>query len=158
MVSLLEAAPLDNVVCSRASARRLGVPGMRLGYVYSSNAAFLRYLSDRVPIWNLNSVAEYMLELILKHRGSLSSSYVATAKDRARLIGALNDVPRIKRVFPSGGNFVMFELDRTAPRPKRWCAGCWRWSRSSSRTSLRSSKGARGFASPYACRRRTPGW
>lgn len=115
MVSLLEAAPLDNVICVKSLSKTLGVPGMRLGYVYSANAAFLRYLSDRVPIWNLNSVAEYMLELILKHRGSLSSSFVATAKDRARLIGALSEVPRIKRVFPSGGNFVMFELDRGAP-------------------------------------------
>jgi histidinol-phosphate/aromatic aminotransferase/cobyric acid decarboxylase-like protein/choline kinase len=115
MVSLLEEKPLDNVICVKSLSKTLGVPGMRLGYVYTANAAFLRYLGDRVPIWNLNSVAEYMLEIILKHRGSLTSSYVNTSKDRARLIGALNDLPRVKKAFPSGGNFVMFELEASAP-------------------------------------------
>ena len=115
MVSLLEDKPLENVICIKSLSKTLGVPGIRLGYVYSANAGFLRYVSDRVPIWNLNSMAEYMLEIILKHRGSLTASFVSTAKDRARLIGALSNVQGVTRVLPSGGNFVTFELDRQAP-------------------------------------------
>jgi histidinol-phosphate/aromatic aminotransferase/cobyric acid decarboxylase-like protein len=115
MVSLLEAAPLDNVLCVKSLSKTLGVPGIRLGYVYSANAALVKHITDRVPIWNLNSVAEYMLEIILKHRSSLAASFVNTAKDRARLIGSLATVPGVKRVFPSGGNFVTFELQPDAP-------------------------------------------
>jgi histidinol-phosphate/aromatic aminotransferase/cobyric acid decarboxylase-like protein len=115
MVSLLESAPLDNVICVKSLSKTLGVPGIRLGYTYSSNTSFLKYVTERIPIWNLSSVAEYMLEVILKHRGSLAESFEKTAKDRARLVGSLRRVPRVARVFPSGGNFVTFELDRTAP-------------------------------------------
>ena len=115
MVSLLEEKPLENVICIKSLSKTLGVPGIRLGYVYSANAGFLRFVSDRVPIWNLNSVAEYMLEIILKHRNSLASSYVNTSKDRARLVGGLSNVPGVARVLPSGGNFVTFELEPNAP-------------------------------------------
>jgi len=114
-VSLLEEKPLENVICIKSLSKTLGVPGIRLGYVYSANAGFLRFVGDRVPIWNLNSVAEYMLEIILKHRSSLAASYVNTSKDRARLVGGLSNVPGVARVLPSGGNFVTFELAPDAP-------------------------------------------
>lgn len=114
MVSLLEANPLENVIVIKSLSKTLGVPGIRLGYVYSVNRDVIEFVGKRLPIWNMNAVAEYMLEIILKQRASLAESFTKTARDRARLIGGLREIPGVKDVFPSGGNFVMLELSTAA--------------------------------------------
>ena len=67
MLELLEAKPLDNCIIIKSLSKSLGIPGTRLGYVYSCNAEFNAYVKASIPIWNLNSIAEYTLEIILKH-------------------------------------------------------------------------------------------
>ncbi len=123
MVSLLEAEPLDNVIIVKSLSKTLGVPGLRLGYVYSANHEFTQFAAERLPIWNMNAFAEYLLEIILKQRGALAESFSKTARDRAGLIGRLRELPGVGQVFPSGGNFVTFELGKEAPAPAdvvRW--------------------------------------
>jgi histidinol-phosphate/aromatic aminotransferase/cobyric acid decarboxylase-like protein len=115
LVYLLEADPLPNAIILKSLSKTLGVPGVRLGYVYSANREFTRFVGERLPIWNMNAFAEYMLEIILKHRDSLADSFTTTAGDRERLVAGLREIPGVAQVFPSGGNFVMFELAQTEP-------------------------------------------
>ena len=65
MIDMLEADPLDNVVVLKSLSKSLGVPGLRLGYVYTCNRTIVRQLARRVPVWNLNSPAEFFLETLL---------------------------------------------------------------------------------------------
>ncbi|MGH9328007.1 MAG: aminotransferase class I/II-fold pyridoxal phosphate-dependent enzyme [Terriglobia bacterium] len=115
IVSLLEREPIRNVIVVKSLSKTLGVPGLRLGYFYSADEAFLRFVRTEIPIWNMNSMAEYLLEIILKHRDSLAESFAKTARDRAHLLARLEKVEGIARVFSSGGNFLTFELAGRAP-------------------------------------------
>jgi histidinol-phosphate/aromatic aminotransferase/cobyric acid decarboxylase-like protein/choline kinase len=110
VLSLLEKKPLDNVLIIKSLSKSLGVPGIRLGYAYSCNADLMKYLRSQVPIWNMNSIAEHYLEIMLKHRNALKRSFAQTAKDRAALGERLAACPQVERVYQSAGNFLLVEL------------------------------------------------
>lgn len=110
MQQLLAEKPLPNVLVLRSLSKSLGVPGLRLGYAYSHDQAFNTWLNSQVPVWNLNSMAEHFLEIILKHRKSLAESIETTKADRAQLISGLRQCNRFERVSDSQGNFVMASI------------------------------------------------
>lgn len=110
IISLLERAPLPNVIVVASLSKSLGIPGARLGYTYTCDASFNADLARSLPIWNLNSVAEHVLEIALKHRKSLADSFEATARDRAEFAAALALNPAVAAVHPSGGDFLLVTL------------------------------------------------
>lgn len=110
LLRFLEEKPLDNVVVIKSLSKSLGIPGVRLGYVYSCNVGFRRYAHDRIPIWNMNSLAEFMLELLLKHRNTLQQSIERTISDREKFISDLTVLKMVEKVYPSGGNYVLVRM------------------------------------------------
>ena len=97
---------LDNVLIIKSLSKNLGVPGIRLGYVFSTNKEILNFILDRIPIWNTNSIAEFYLEIILKHKNDLYNSYLKTNNDRKVFAKLLKDLPFIENVYSSGGNYI----------------------------------------------------
>lgn len=124
MVSLLESEPLDNVVVLVSLSKCLGVPGLRLGYVYSTDLQFVASIGDDLPIWNLSAPAEFMLELMLKFGPAYTASIERTVADREAMRRHLATLPFVRRVPPSGGNFLLIELDGAesslAARTRAW--------------------------------------
>lgn len=113
MIALLEAQPLANVMILKSLSKTLGVPGLRLGYTYCSNPEFNTFMRRHLPIWNLNSLAEHFLEIILKHREAIAASFQATARDRVQFAEMLETLPFVAEVLPSGGNFLLTKLRLT---------------------------------------------
>jgi len=109
--SALEREPLANVHVLVSLSKVLGVPGLRIGYVYSHDSDFIEAVGRRLPIWNMNSVAEYFLELLLKFRPELDASFEQTVRDREELRERLSALPGIAEVYPSGGDFLLVRLD-----------------------------------------------
>lgn len=107
ITKLLEDEPLNNVVVIKSLSKSLGIPGLRLGYVYCTEPSLLQYVGDRLPIWNLNSFAEYFLEIILKHRTSLERSFSRTIQDRGEFAKKLAKCKLIEKVYEGGGNYIM---------------------------------------------------
>lgn len=110
IVPLLEESLLNNVIVVKSLSKSLGVPGIRLGYVYSANKEFNSSLASFLPIWNLNSVAEYFLEIILKHRNELNASFEATIADRDHFQEQLATLTAVDQVFASQGNYILVRL------------------------------------------------
>ena len=119
VLSMLDKAPLPNVLIIKSLSKSLGVPGLRLGYAYSCDAELMRSLRGSVPIWNMNSLAEHYLEIILKHRNALQASFARTAKDRTAFFLRLRDCPLVERVFPSAADFLLARLKDTAQAAER---------------------------------------
>lgn len=116
LIGLLERHPLPNVLVLKSLSKTLGIPGLRLGFVYTCNAEWHTQIGRHLPIWNLNSVAEYVLEIILKHRQSYADSLIRTIADRESFARDLAALPLVSRVLPSGGNFLLITLREGAPR------------------------------------------
>ena len=98
-----------NLLIVRSMSKHCGVPGLRLGYCYSSNLFILNRLRRFVPTWNLNTLAQYFLSL-------LPPTDAAYHEGRKRLIGdvrwlcdSLRTIPRLE-VYPTGANFVLFKI------------------------------------------------
>ena len=110
----LEAVPLANVVVLCSLSKTLGVPGLRIGYVYTADAALLDALDAEIPIWNMNAVAEYFVELLLKFRPQLAAALEQTKHDRELFRQALMRAPQVAHVNPGGGNFLLVRLHGSA--------------------------------------------
>ena len=114
LVNLLEEHPADNLIVIQSLSKSWGVPGLRLGFVYTTNTQFQNQIRSKLPIWNANSVAEFYLEIFLKHRKSYQDSLEQTSTDRDDLSSKLSELVFVKRVFESGADFILVELDGDA--------------------------------------------
>ncbi len=121
IVTLLETDPLDNVIVIKSLSKSLGIPGIRLGYVYSCDRSFNAFVRERLPIWNLNSAAEFFLEIVLKHRPALRQSFALTVADRTEFAAGLGKVKVIERVFAGGANFILVRLKGDASAAQKMC-------------------------------------
>jgi histidinol-phosphate/aromatic aminotransferase/cobyric acid decarboxylase-like protein len=110
IVSMLEEKALANILVVKSLSKSLGVPGVRLGYAYSCNAGLTSAIRGRLPIWNLNSMAENLLEIILKHRPALQRSFEDTIRDREEFRSKLTALPIVEKIYASGGNFLLVKL------------------------------------------------
>jgi histidinol-phosphate/aromatic aminotransferase/cobyric acid decarboxylase-like protein len=110
LISLLEAEPLENILVLTSLGKGLGTPGLRLGYLYTANADLRRSFLEHMPIWGVNALAEYFLELTIKFRPDLERSIKLTVAERSRMLNLLSGQPFVHRVHDSGGNFLLVQL------------------------------------------------
>jgi histidinol-phosphate/aromatic aminotransferase/cobyric acid decarboxylase-like protein len=110
LLELLGGAPRTNVVVLKSLSKTLGVPGLRLGYVFTQNESLLETIDRALPIWNLSGPAEHFLELTLKFRPELAASFVRTEEDRRDLAMRLTESPAIRAVHEGRANFVLARL------------------------------------------------
>jgi histidinol-phosphate/aromatic aminotransferase/cobyric acid decarboxylase-like protein/choline kinase len=116
-----EGVSLSNVIVLKSLSKSWGMPGLRLGFTFARSAAWNDRVDRELPIWNVNAVAERVIELVLKHRTALAQSFAQTIADRQQLRRLLQTVPGVV-VGDSGGNFVLAEVgspvvaDRVAQR------------------------------------------
>ena len=118
VVELLEREPLDNVIVLVSLSKTMGVPGVRLGYLYTSNSALTARLHQELPIWNLGSIAEHLLEIALKNRVTWLQSLQQTRRDRSVFAAALRSLSQISEVIEGGANFVVVKLDERYQPPQ----------------------------------------
>ena len=118
MIDLLEKQPLANVLVIKSLSKSLGVPGLRLGYCYSADSSFLDAIHVRLPIWNTNSMAEYFLEIILKHRKAIADSFVQTMADKEMLRTEIMKMPFVRNAYPGGGNYILVEFSESLSDPR----------------------------------------
>ena len=110
MMEALRDRPLRNVVVLKSLSKCFGVPGLRLGFLYANDRDLLAHCTAQVPIWNMNSMAEFFLETLLKHRRALAQSFQRTMAERDEFVQALAAVPAVERVYPSGADFLLLRI------------------------------------------------
>ncbi len=99
----------DHLVVIKSISKSFGVPGLRLGILASSNAALMTNLRRAVSIWNINSFAEFFLQILGKYEKSYQEAMNTFRRERARMMAALAEVSYL-RVLPSEANYVLCEV------------------------------------------------
>ncbi|MDR0849096.1 MAG: aminotransferase class I/II-fold pyridoxal phosphate-dependent enzyme [Propionibacteriaceae bacterium] len=102
-------AEYPHVVVVKSISKSYGVPGLRLGVAVSGDADYVAALRQDVAIWNINSFAEFYLQIEGKYAKEYAAGMDLFREARALFMTVLEDVPHIV-VFPSQANFVMIEL------------------------------------------------
>ena len=108
--SILESNP--HLFVMKSISKSYGVPGLRLGVLASGDTKTVDYIKKDVAIWNINSFAEFYMQIEEKYKKDYQAGLKKIREERVRFQGELSKVPHI-RVIPSQANYVMVELDGT---------------------------------------------
>ncbi len=101
-----------NLVVIKSISKSYGVPGIRLGVMATSDENLLKEVENNMPIWNINSFAEYFLQKIGSYKDDYSLACDLIVKERSFLIRELSKIKGIE-VFPSQANFVLCRVDNS---------------------------------------------
>ncbi|MCK9169257.1 MAG: aminotransferase class I/II-fold pyridoxal phosphate-dependent enzyme [Treponema sp.] len=99
-----------NLVVIKSISKSYGVPGLRLGVLACADTDYITKIRRTNAIWNINSFAEYFLQIYDKYSKAYASACDAIAAERARFCRELAGISGIT-VFPSEANFVLCRLD-----------------------------------------------
>ena len=99
----------DHLVVIKSISKSFGVPGLRLGILATSNAPLMTNLRRAVSIWNINSFAEFFLQILGKYEKSYQKAMNMFRAERSRFVSALADISYL-RVIPSEANYVLCEI------------------------------------------------
>lgn len=108
---------LDNQVLSKyphlcvvkSISKSYGVPGLRLGVIASSDTALISAMKKDVAIWNINSFAEYYMQIFGKYESDYIRSCDLFRLERHRFFRELSPIDFI-RIIPSQANYFLCEI------------------------------------------------
>lgn len=104
---LLERFP--DMIVVKSISKSFGVPGLRLGIMASADTELIAFLKKDVSIWNLNSFAEFFMQIYTKHEGDYRKAAEKFGNERGRFYEDLRSIPYLK-VYPSEANYFLCEV------------------------------------------------
>jgi histidinol-phosphate/aromatic aminotransferase/cobyric acid decarboxylase-like protein len=107
---ILEANP--NMMVMKSISKSYGVPGLRLGVLASADEELIRSVRRDVSIWNLNSFAEYYMQIFGKYTADYDLACRKFLRERQRFGRELQSIPFL-RVIPTQANYFLCEVDAT---------------------------------------------
>jgi histidinol-phosphate/aromatic aminotransferase/cobyric acid decarboxylase-like protein/choline kinase len=104
---ILQAHP--NLMVMKSISKSYGVPGLRLGIFATANEALIRRMKKEVAIWNINSFAEYYLQIFGKYENDYKKACEQFPIIRKEMFKTLSQIPYL-RVIPSQANYFLCEV------------------------------------------------
>ena len=111
---ILEAHP--ELLVMKSISKSYGVPGLRLGVLAGSDTPLIDRLKKNVAIWNINSFAEFYMQIFNKYESFYKSACEKFIAERSRFAERLSSIPYL-RVVPSQANYFLCQVtDRYTSR------------------------------------------
>jgi len=104
----------------KSISKSYGVPGLRLGILCSADADMIAKMKKQVSIWNINSFAEFFMQIYPKYRRDYLQACDQFIQARKDFEVELKKIPFIK-VMPSQANYFFLEV-LPPYKPKELCA------------------------------------
>jgi histidinol-phosphate/aromatic aminotransferase/cobyric acid decarboxylase-like protein len=99
----------NHLVVIKSISKSYGVPGLRLGLLATSNYLLMTNLRRSVSIWNINSFAEFFLQILGKYERSYAQAMDDFRAERERFVAELQTIDYL-RVIPSEANYLLCEV------------------------------------------------
>ena len=93
----------------KSISKSYGVPGLRLGVLASGDVETVSAIKKDVAIWNINSFAEFYMQIYEKYAKDYVKAMKLFRAERARFATGLSKIDGV-RVIPSQANYFMLEL------------------------------------------------
>lgn len=110
--SLLEQELLNenpHLFVVKSISKSYGVPGLRLGIIASGDKEKIAAMKKDVAIWNINSFAEFYMQIYEKYKSAYTAALQTFYSTRADFIDKLGEISFL-RVIPSQANYVLCEV------------------------------------------------
>lgn len=98
-----------NLIVLKSISQSQGVSGLRLGIMVSGDESVIAEMKKSVSIWNINSFAEFYMQIVEKYKKDYQSSLVKLKETRNKMIRGMKEIPGI-RLLPTQANFITFEV------------------------------------------------
>ncbi|MDO4818469.1 MAG: aminotransferase class I/II-fold pyridoxal phosphate-dependent enzyme [Akkermansia sp.] len=111
--SLLDNAALaanPHMAVVKSISKACGISGLRLGLLATADPALLAAVTGRLPLWNINSAAEFFLQIFGKYDKAYAAACTKLAAERKRFMQKMAaELPQL-RLVPSEGNYFLAEV------------------------------------------------
>lgn len=104
---ILESFP--GMYIMKSISKSYGVPGLRLGVLASSDKEMISKMKKGVTIWNVNSFAEFYMQIYGKYEKDYARSCDKFREERKNFEKELQQIPYLK-VIPSQANYFLCEV------------------------------------------------
>ena len=104
-----------NVIVIKSISKSYGVPGIRLGVLVSGDESLIEKIQKNTSIWNINSFAEFFLQIFDKYKKFYGSACDKIAEERVRFSSELSKIPGVK-VYESQANYLLCKLSGEAEK------------------------------------------
>jgi histidinol-phosphate/aromatic aminotransferase/cobyric acid decarboxylase-like protein len=98
-----------HLVVVKSISKSYGVPGLRLGILASSDQELIARMKKEVAIWNINSFAEFYMQIFGKYEKDYTVACHKFIEERELFFEELKAVPFL-RVIPSQANYFLCEV------------------------------------------------
>lgn len=105
--SILETYP--QLVVMKSISKSYGVPGIRLGILCSADKEMVSKMKKMVSIWNINSFAEYFMQIFSKYEKDYKRACEKFIAEREDFEQKLKEISFL-RVMPSQANYFLCEI------------------------------------------------
>lgn len=105
--AILESHP--DLLVMKSISKSYGVPGLRLGVLAGADTRLLELMKKDVAIWNINSFAEFYMQIFNKYESFYKSACQAFVNERKRFAEQLSSIPYL-RVIPSQANYFLCQV------------------------------------------------
>lgn len=99
-----------NLYIIKSISKSYGVPGLRLGVLASGDKNIIELSKKKVSIWNINSFAEFYMQIAHKYKEQYIESLKRIRDERSDFQKRLNQLDYLE-VIPSQANYLMVKLD-----------------------------------------------
>ena len=101
-----------SLIVLKSISKSFGVAGLRLGVIATADTDLIAFMKKDVAIWNINSFAEYYLQIIEKYRDDYYEAMEKFKEVRKRYLDKLSKIKGFK-VYPSQANYVMCHIENS---------------------------------------------
>lgn len=101
-----------SLIVLKSISKSFGVAGLRLGVIATADTELIAFMKKDVAIWNINSFAEYYLQIIEKYRDDYFEAMEKFKEVRKRYLDKLSKIKGLK-VYPSQANYVMCHIENS---------------------------------------------
>ena len=95
-----------NLIVIKSIGKSYGVGGLRIGVLASSNQSLMQSIKKDLPVWNINSVGEFFLQIIGKYKSEYREACFKIIEARKYLFGQLSVIPYLEPI-ESQANYIM---------------------------------------------------
>ena len=98
-----------HMMVMKSISKSYGVPGLRLGILASADTSLIASMKKQVSIWNINSFAEFFMQIFSKYESDYHRACAKFIEVRADFLAQLSEIPYL-HVMPTQANFVLCEV------------------------------------------------
>ncbi len=100
----------NNLMIVRSMSKHCGIPGLRLGYICTANNDFLSKLRKLLPVWNINTLAEFFLKNLHATNNIYHKARIRVISDVSYLYTSISKIPGFY-IYPTGSNFILIKSE-----------------------------------------------